>query len=93
MTPRHIIVLLYVVLLSGFGIGAGALYFDARADYLALKEAQAANQVRLSAAQAKLRAQQLELERLKNDPKFIERVLRDRLHYAKQGEVIFRFDN
>jgi cell division protein FtsB len=93
MTPRRIIILLYVVFLSGFGIGAGALFLDARAEYSALKQTHAANQVRLDAAEARLREQQRVLERLKSDPKFMERVLRDRLHYARPGEVIFRFEN
>jgi len=93
MTPHRIIVVLYVVLLSAFGIGAGALFYDAHVEYKALKQAQAASQARLEAAQAKLREQERVLERLKNDPKFVERVLRERLHYAKSGEVIFRFDN
>ena len=93
MTPRRFIVLLYVVLLSGFGIGAGALFVDARAEYKALQRTHEANQARLEAAEARLREQQRVLERLKNDPSFMERVLRDRLHYAKPDEVIFRFEN
>lgn len=83
----------YVVLLSGLSLGAGALYVDAQAELNTLKRAQAVSQARLDAAQAKLGEQQRALERLKNDPKFMERVLRDRLHYAKPDEVIFRFDN
>jgi cell division protein DivIC len=93
MMSRRIIFFLYVVLLCGFGIGAGALFYDARVEYKALKQTQAASQARLEAAQARLREQQRVLDRLKTDPKFVERVLRERLHYAKQGEVIFRFDN
>ena len=93
MTSPRIITLLYVVLLCGFGIGTGALFYDARVEYKALKQTQAASQARLEAAQKRLRDQQRVLERLKSDPKFVERVLRERLHYAKQGEVIFRFDN
>ena len=93
MTPRRIILVLYVVLLSGFGLGAGALFLNARAEYKALKETQAASQAKLAAAEARLHEQERVLERLKTDPAFVERVLRDRLHYAKPGEVIFRFDN
>jgi cell division protein FtsB len=93
MTPRRIILLLYVVLLSGFGLGAGALFLNARAEYKALKETEAASRTKLAAAEARLREQERVLERLKTDPAFIERVLRDRLHYAKPGEVIFRFEN
>jgi cell division protein FtsB len=93
MTSRSLIVLLYVVLLSGLSLGAGALYVDARAEYDVLKRTQAVSQARLAAAEAKLHEQETVLERLKSDPKFMERVLRDRLHYAKPDEVIFRFEN
>jgi cell division protein FtsB len=93
VNSRGVIALLYVVLLSGLSLGAGALYVDARAELNALKRTQAASQARLDAAQARLTEQQRALERLKSDPKFMERVLRDRLHYAKPDEVIFRFDN
>ena len=41
--------------------------------------------------QARLQAQQKILERLRNDPVYVEKVLRDRWHYAKPGEVIYRF--
>ena len=33
------------------------------------------------------------LERLKTDPVFAEKVIRQRLGYARTGEVIFRFDS
>jgi cell division protein FtsB len=85
--------LLYVVLLGGLSLGAGALYVDSRAELDALQRTQATSQAKLDAAQARLAEQQRALERLKSDPKFMERVLRDRLHYAKPDEVIFRFDN
>lgn len=93
MTPRRLVFLLYVVLLTGFGVGAGVLFVEAHAEYETLKRTQAASQARLEAAQARLREQERTLQRLKSDPQFVERVLRDRLHYARPGEVIFRFEN
>lgn len=91
MNSRRIFFLLYVVLLAAFGIGAGAMLLDARAEYVALKQVQAANRAKLAAAQAQLRERERTLERLRSDPKFVEKEIRTRLGYAQQGEVIYRF--
>jgi cell division protein DivIC len=96
MTPyvvnaRRIIITVYVVVLAALGVGAGAVFLDARAQYNRLKRIQVANQQKLADAQAQLREQEQMLQRLKTDPQFIERAIRERLKYAKPGEVIFRF--
>lgn len=93
VNSRRVIVLLYIVLLTGFGAGAGALLLDARAEYDKLKQDQAASQAKLAAARTRLQEQQLILERLKNDPAYVEKVIRKQLGYAKPGEVIFDFDS
>ncbi len=91
MNSRQLIVSLYVILFGGFGVGAGVLFFEARAEYKQRKLVEAANRQRLAVEEARLRAQQKILERLRNDPVYVEKVLRDRWHYAKPGEVIYRF--
>jgi cell division protein FtsB len=93
LTSRRLIVLLYVVLLTGFGIGAGALLLEARAEYDKLKQDQAASAAKLAAAKTRLQEQQRILERLRTDPVFVEKVIRKELGYARPGEVIFRFDS
>jgi cell division protein FtsB len=91
VNSRQLIVSLYVILFGGFGVGAGVLFFEARAEYKQLKLVEAANRQRLAVEEARLRAQQKILERLRNDPVYVEKVLRDRWYYAKPGEVIYRF--
>lgn len=91
MNSRQLIVTLYVILFVGFGAGAGMLFFEARAEYKQLKLVEAASRQRLAAEEVRLAAQQKILERLRNDPAFVEKVLRDRWHFAKPGEVIFRY--
>lgn len=93
MDTRRLIILLYFVLLTGFGIWAGGLFVEARAEYVELKHTQAAAEARLAAARARVAEQQRVLERLKSDPAFVEKVIRQRLGYARPGEVIFRFDS
>ena len=93
MNLRRLIVILYALLFAGLGIGAGALFLDARAEYNQLKQAEAASKRRLAEAQARLAEQEKILQRLRTDPEFVEKVIRQRLGYAKPGEYIFRFEN
>ncbi len=93
MNPRRTIVLLYAALLLVFGAGSGLLFLEARAEYNALQERQAALRRDLAAARARLTEQERFLLRLRSDPAFAEKVIRQRLGYGKPGEVIFRFDN
>ena len=92
MNSRRLIVLLYVVLLTGFVVGAGALLIEAQREYGKLKKDQAASAAKLAAARMRLQEQQRILERLRSDPVFVEKVIRTELGYARPGEVIFRFD-
>ncbi len=93
MNSPRLIALLYVVLLTGFGVGAGALLIEARAEYDKLKQDQAASAAKLAAARTRLQEQQRILERLRTDPDYVEKVIRKELGYARPGEVIFRFDS
>ena len=93
VNPHRIIVTVYAIVLIALGIGAGAVFLDARAQYNRLKRIEIANQQKLADAQARLREQEQNLERLKTDPSYVERAIRQRLKYAKPGEVIFRFDD
>ena len=92
LNSRRIIVLLYIVLLTAFGVGAGALLLEARGEYGKLRQDQAASAAKLAAARTRLQEQQRILERLRTDPVFVDKVIRAQLGYAKPSEVIFRFD-
>ncbi len=93
VNSRRAIALLYVVLLTVCGVGTGALFLEARAEYNALKEKQAAGARELAAAKQRLADQERFLERLRSDPILVEKVIRQRLGYGRPGEVIFRFDS
>ena len=90
MNPPRVIAILYFVLFAGFGVGAGALIYDASLEYNQLKAAEAVGRKRLAEAQAQLAKQKKTLERLRNDPVYVEKILRQRT-YAQPGDVIFRF--
>ena len=91
MNLRRIILIVYVIVLPAFSVAAGAVLLDARAQYRQLRETEQVNRERLAQAQAQLREQQVMLQRLKTDPEFVERAIRQRLRYAKPGESIYRF--
>ena len=90
MNSRRVIATLYFVLFAGFAAGAGALIFDASQEYRQLKAAEAAGRKRLAEAQAQLEKQKQVLERLRHDPVYVEKILRQRT-YVQPGDVIFRF--
>ncbi|MSU48502.1 MAG: septum formation initiator family protein [Opitutus sp.] len=92
MDIRRYVVPYCVVLLTCGGIWAGGLFVEWRAEYVALKQTQAAGEARVAAAKARLAEQERILDRLHHDPAYVEKVLRQRLGYARPGEVIFRFD-
>lgn len=90
-SPRFIVTL-YFVLLTGFGIWAGGQFLEARTEYRHHKQMQAAHEAKLAAARVRLAEQDRILQRLKTDPVFVEKVIRDRLKYSRPHEVIFRFE-
>lgn len=92
MNSRRLIITLYVLLFAGLGVGAGALFIDAHAEYTQLRQVEADDQRLLAEAQARLAEQERILQRLRTDPKYVEDVIRQQLHYAKPGESIFRFE-
>jgi cell division protein DivIC len=87
-----LIVLVYIVALTGFSMWAAGMFMEARAEYLQLKRTQAGLEAKLAAARGRLAEQDKILERLKTDPEFVEKVIRQRLGYAEPGELVFRFD-
>ncbi len=93
MNSRRVITAVYVLLLAGLGVGAGILFLDARAEYNQLKQVESVNQRRLAETRTRLHEQERILDRLRSDPAFVEKIIRQKLHYGRPGEVIFRFEN
>ncbi|MSU68515.1 MAG: septum formation initiator family protein [Opitutaceae bacterium] len=91
VNPRQIIASLYIVLFVGIGVGATVLFADAWGEYKQLKAVETASRQRLAIEVARLKAQEIILERLRTDPEFVEKTLRARWGFVKSGEVIYRF--
>lgn len=90
MNLRRLILTLYVFLILGLGVAGGVYLLEARAEYAKLKRVEEKNRQLLAAAEAKLKAQEKILERMRNDPEYLADVIRRKLGYAKPDEVVFK---
>ncbi len=93
MNLRRIIVGLYWLLFAAVGVASAAFCWQTKAEYNRLLRLEAASQQRLADAQARLAEQEKILQRLQTDPAYVEKIIRQRLLYAKPEEFIFRFEN
>lgn len=91
MNLNRALLTFYVLLFVGLGLGGAYLFLDARAELRRLAQVQAQNRARLAEVQRHLAEQEKVLERLRNDPYYVDKVIRKRLGYAKPDEFIFRF--
>jgi cell division protein DivIC len=90
---RHVILSLYLLLFAGLGIAGGYLFLDARHEYSRLMQVEESNRQRLAEAQERLKNQERVLDRLRNDPAYVDSVIRKKLGYAKPDEFIYRFED
>lgn len=81
-----------VVLFTGITLWAVTFFVEMHRELKALQAQESANQRRLAEAEAKLKEQEKYLDRLRNDPALVERLIRQKLAYAKSDEFIFRFE-
>jgi cell division protein FtsB len=84
---------LYAALFVGVTLWAGTFFVQIHRDYTALKAQETANERRLAEAEARLQAQEKYLDQLRHDPALIERIIRQKLGYAKSAEFVFRFED
>lgn len=71
---------------------AAAFFVQMERDLTTLRLQERANQRRLDDALARLQAQEKYLDQLQHDPALVERIIRQKLGYAKSQEFVFRFE-
>ncbi|MFP4351685.1 MAG: FtsB family cell division protein [Puniceicoccaceae bacterium] len=86
---RWILLGAIAVLLVGFAV-IGHRNFK---EYGQFREKEIQLRERIEAEKAEYDRQRKYHRRLMNEPEFLEAVVRDRLGYARENEVIFRFDD
>ena len=93
MTVNHLFLLAYAAIFLALSVFAGVFFYRTYGEFLNLKSHEVENRQRLLETELRLAEQRDVLERLKQDPAFVERMIRDRLGYARPDEVVFRFEN
>ncbi|OHE88989.1 MAG: hypothetical protein A3G75_13760 [Verrucomicrobia bacterium RIFCSPLOWO2_12_FULL_64_8] len=71
----------------------GIFFFQTYQEYAQLRRIESESRERLTRAERRLRDQERILQRLRTDPEFVEKVIRQQLRYAKPDELIFRFED
>ncbi len=89
---RLILILLAVLSLGVIG-GLAVVLTRTQAEYARMLQIEAQTRQRLAEIEVRLAEQETVLERLRNDPAYVELVIRRRLGYAKPEEFIFRFQD
>jgi cell division protein FtsB len=93
VNSRPLILCLYLLLFAGLGVAGGYLFLDARHEYSRLMQVEALNRQRLAEAQERLKSQEKVLDRLRNDPAYVDQVIRKKLGFSKPDEDIYRFED
>jgi cell division protein DivIC len=93
VTTRRFITWIYAALFVGIGLVSGVFFFRTYQEYAQYQRLEADSRSRLAQAEVRLRDQARVLERLRTDPDFVEKVIRQQLRYAKPSELIFRFED
>ncbi|MDI1320328.1 MAG: septum formation initiator family protein [bacterium] len=83
---------LYAALFVGVALWGITFFVQMQRDLTTLRLQENTNQRRLDEAVDRLQAQQQYLERLQHDPVLVERIIRQKLGYAKTQEFVFRFE-
>ena len=83
---------LFVVLFAGIMLWAVTAFVGMQRELKAKQADLATKQRQLAEAEARLKAQTEYLDRLRHDPALVERLIRQKLAYAKSDEFVFRFE-
>ena len=92
MRARRVIISIYLVVFTGTLMMSGVYFWQTRAEYRQLQEMEKRSSRRLNELELRLKEQEVILDRLRNDPAYVEGVIRRQLKYAKPDELIFRFE-
>lgn len=83
----------FCALFAAVTLWAAVFFVQMHRDITALRAQESLNQRRLAEAEARLQAQEKYLDQLQHDPALVERLIREKLGYAKSQEFVFRFED
>ena len=92
MNFSKLIQAIFAVLFTAIGLWAVTFFVQMHGELKALRAQEAANRRRLAEAEARLAEQEKYLDQLRHDPALVERIIRQKLGYARSEEFVFRFE-
>lgn len=93
MNISKVILGVFGTLFAAVTLWAVTFFVQMHREIRALHAQESLNQRRLAEAEARLQAQEKYLDQLRHDPALVERLIREKLGYAKSQEFVFRFDD
>jgi cell division protein FtsB len=91
-TARRVIIWIYAGVFVGVGLLSAAFFFQTHQEYAQLRRVETETRRRIAEAEQRMKEQERVLERLRNDPEYVKKIIRLQLRYAKPTELIFRFE-
>jgi cell division protein FtsB len=93
VSARRLIIWIYTALFLVVGGFSSVFFFRTYQEYAQLQRMETESRRRLTQAEERLKVQERTLQRLRTDPAYVEKVIREQLRYAKPDELIFRFED
>ncbi|MFL3657276.1 MAG: septum formation initiator family protein [Opitutales bacterium] len=92
MRTAQLLNILFISGLLAVGCFAGSDAFKRYEKLQAARGTEAEAQRNLELLDVKTESRKIALERLKHDPEYVEKIIRQKLNYAKEDEVVFKFE-
>lgn len=89
---RRVIIWIYAIVFVAVGLLSGGGFFQTHQEYTQLQREEAKTRQQIAHAEQRMKEQEQVLERLRSDPVFVRKIIREQLRYAKPSELIFRFE-
>ena len=93
VNTRRLLIASTLVGVTAIAVASTVWFLEAHGELQRLQVIEKANEQKLADARRRLNERETILRRLKEDPAFMEKVLRDKAKYARPGDVIFRFED
>ncbi len=93
MVQRRFLAGIFLALFAVLAVVSAAFFWETRRELQRHREVEAANRLVLERKEAELRAQEERLERLRTDPAYVEKAIREGMNYVRPGETVYRFES
>ena len=92
MRTARLLNLLFLLCLLVVGSFAGTFAYQRYEKLMAARNTEAEAAKQLEALEEKTKERRTSLARLQHDPEYVEKKIRQKLNYAKENEVVFKFE-